>query len=60
MHNLFKHIINNIGISLFLLILILITTQAQSEQSAEEIIKNKLIPIFLTICLIKECMLKTH
>ena len=31
----------NIGISLFLLISILITTQAQSEQSAEEIIKNR-------------------
>ena len=25
-----------------------------------EIIKNKLIPIFFAICLIKECMLKTH
>ena len=41
MHNLFKHIVKNIGISLFLLISILITTQAQSEQSAEEIIKNR-------------------
>jgi len=40
-HNLFKHIVKNIGISLFLLISILITTQAQSEQSAEEIIKNR-------------------
>ena len=41
MHNLVKHIVNNIGISLFLLISILITTQAYSEQSAEDIIKNR-------------------
>ena len=41
MHNLVKHIVKNIGISLFLLILILITTQAYSEQSAEDIIKNR-------------------
>ena len=41
MHNLVKHIVKNIGISLFLLISILITTQAQSEQSAEDIIKNR-------------------
>ena len=41
MHNLVKHIVKNIGISLFLLISILITTQAHSEQSAEEIIKNR-------------------
>ena len=41
MHNLVKHIVKNIGISLFLLISILITTQAYSEQSAEDIIKNK-------------------
>jgi cytochrome c556 len=40
-HNLVKHIVKNIGISLFLLISILITTQAYSEQSAEDIIKNR-------------------
>jgi cytochrome c556 len=40
-HNLVKHIVKNIGISLFLLISILITTQAQSEQTAEDIIKNR-------------------
>jgi len=40
-HNLVKHIVKNIGISLFLMISILITTQAQSEQSAEDIIKNR-------------------
>ena len=41
MHNLVKHIVKNIGISLFLLISVLITTQANSEQSAEDIIKNR-------------------
>ena len=41
MHNLVKHIVKNIGISLFLLISVLITTQAYSEQSAEDIIKNR-------------------
>ena len=41
MHSLIKHIAKNIGISLFLLISILITTQAHSEQSAEDIIKNR-------------------
>ena len=41
MHNLVKHIVKNIGISLFLLISILITTQAQSEQSDKDIIKNR-------------------
>jgi cytochrome c556 len=40
-HNLVKHIVKNIGISLFLLISILITTHAYSEQSAEDIIKNR-------------------
>jgi cytochrome c556 len=40
-HNLVKHIVKNNGISLFLLISILITTQAYSEQSAEDIIKNR-------------------
>ena len=41
MHSSIKHIVKNIGISLFLLISILITTQAHSEQSAEDIIKNR-------------------
>ena len=41
MHSLIKHIAKNIGISLFLIISILITTQANSEQSAEDIIKNR-------------------
>ena len=41
MHNLVKHIVKNIGISLFLLISMLITTHANSELSAEEIIKNR-------------------
>ena len=41
MHNLVKHIVKNIGIILFLLISVLITTQAYSEQTAEDIIKNR-------------------
>ena len=41
MHYLVKHIVKNIGISLFLLISILIATHAHSEQSAEDIIKNR-------------------
>ena len=41
MHSLIKHIAKNIGISLFLIISILITTHANSEQSAEDIIKNR-------------------
>ena len=41
MHSLIKHIAKNIGISLFLIISILITTQANSEQSAKDIIKNR-------------------
>ena len=41
MHNLVKHIVKNIGISLFLLISMLITTHANSELSAEDIIKNR-------------------
>jgi pentatricopeptide repeat protein len=41
MHSLIKHIAKNIGISLFFIISILIATQAQSEQSAEEIIKDR-------------------
>jgi len=40
-HSLIKHIVKNIGISLFLLISMLITTHANSELSAEEIIKNR-------------------
>ena len=41
MHSLIKHIAKNIGISLFLIISILLTANANSEQSAEEIIKNR-------------------
>tara|TARA_B100000035_G_scaffold129152_1_gene109812 strand:+ start:547 stop:1014 length:468 start_codon:yes stop_codon:yes gene_type:complete len=41
MHSLIKHIVKNIGISLFLIISALISTHANSEQSAEEIIKNR-------------------
>ena len=41
MHSLIKHIAKNIGISLFLIISILITTNANSEQSVEEIIKDR-------------------
>ena len=41
MHSLIKHIAKNIGISLFLIISILIATHAHSEQSAEDIIKNR-------------------
>ena len=59
MHRPIKHIAMNIGITLFLVISILISTNANSEQSAEDIIKNKLIPIYFTICLIKLCILKT-
>ena len=41
MHYLIKHIVKNIGISLYLMISILIATHAHSEQSVEEIIKNR-------------------
>ena len=41
MHSLIKHIVKNIGISLFLIISILIATHAHSEQSVEDIIKNR-------------------
>ena len=41
MHSSIKHIVKNIGISLFLIISILITTHANSEQSVEDIIKNR-------------------
>ena len=41
MHSLIKHIVKHIGISLFLIISALINTHANSEQSAEEIIKNR-------------------
>ena len=41
MHSSIKHIVKNIGISLFLIVSILISTHANSEQSAEEIIKNR-------------------
>lgn len=41
MHHLIKHIVKNIGISLYIIISILIATHAHSEQSVEEIIKNR-------------------
>ena len=41
MHKSIKHIAMNIGITLFLVISILISTNANSEQSAEDIIKNR-------------------
>ena len=41
MHNLINHIGKNIGISLFLIFSILIGSNAQSEQSAESIIKER-------------------
>ena len=41
MHYLIKHIEKNIGISLFLIFSILICTNANSEQSAESIIKER-------------------
>ena len=41
MHALIKHIVRMIGISLLVLITILISTNANSEQSVEDIIKNR-------------------
>ena len=41
MHGLVKHIEKTIGISLLVIISILISTNANSEQSAEDIIKNR-------------------
>ena len=41
MHALIKHIVRMIGISLLVIITILISTNANSEQSAEDIIKNR-------------------
>ena len=41
MHDLIKHIVKNIGISLLFIITVLISTHANSEQSAEDIIKNR-------------------
>jgi len=41
MHVLLKHIVKNIGISLFLIFSILISSNANSEQSSEDIIKNR-------------------
>ena len=41
MHGLIKHIERMIGISLLVIITILISTNAKSEQSAEDIIKNR-------------------
>ena len=41
MHGLIKHIVKNIGISLLVIITIFISTNANSEQSPEDIIKNR-------------------
>ena len=41
MHFIIKHIVSNIGISLFLIFSILIGSNAYSEQSAEDIIKER-------------------
>ena len=41
MHSLIKHIVKNIGISLLVIITIFISTNANSEQSPEDIIKNR-------------------
>jgi cytochrome c556 len=41
MHVIIKHIANNIGISLFLIFSILLTSSAYSEQSSEDIIKTR-------------------
>ena len=41
MHGPIKHIVKNIGISLLVIISILISTNANSEQSVEDIIKNR-------------------
>ena len=41
MHDLIKHIVKNISISLLVIITIFISTNAKSEQSAEDIIKNR-------------------
>ena len=41
MHALIKHIVRMIGISLLVLITILVSTNANSEQSPEDIIKNR-------------------
>ena len=41
MHGLIKHIVKIIGISLLVIITILISTNANSEQSAKDIIKNR-------------------
>tara|TARA_B100000768_G_C11168167_1_gene327505 strand:- start:248 stop:715 length:468 start_codon:yes stop_codon:yes gene_type:complete len=41
MHFIIKHIANNIGISLFLIFSILLSSSAYSEQSAEDIIKTR-------------------
>ena len=41
MHIIIKHIANNIGISLFLIFSILLTSSAYAEQSAEDVIKTR-------------------
>ena len=41
MHGLLKHIVKNIGISLLVIITVFISANANSEQSPEDIIKNR-------------------
>ena len=41
MHGLLKHIVKNFGISLLVIIIVFISTNANSEQSPEDIIKNR-------------------
>ena len=41
MHNLVKHIVKNIGISLFLVFSILFVSNANSEQSIEDVVKER-------------------
>tara|TARA_X000001036_G_scaffold65047_1_gene55713 strand:+ start:22 stop:489 length:468 start_codon:yes stop_codon:yes gene_type:complete len=41
MHGLLKHIVKNIGISLLVIITVFINAKANSEQSPEDIIKNR-------------------
>ena len=41
MHTVIKHIVNYIGISLFLILSIFVTSNAYSEKSAEDVIKER-------------------
>ena len=54
MHDLIKHIVKNIGISLLFIITVLISTHANSEQSAEDIIKIEKLCLAKTIILQKK------